>query len=188
MKSGSLLAIDVIGALVVAACLGVGVWYGSLNTESASGRLRELSTQVEELDRHLAQTQSALDIEQDAHRRLQAESGDGDLLPEGAPVERDLKAVTDLTRRNRLELIQFTPAGSQRYPGVLELRYRLSAKGAFKDYMRFLRDFEASSSWADITYLKLDSPNTRTEGGKPGELTVSLYSAIRDQVPETATP
>lgn len=188
MKLGSVFAVDAIGALAVAACLGVGVWYSLLNTDSAADRIGGLAAEAAQLDDALVKTQSSLDAQQAAHRRLQAELGDRDLLPEGAPIERDLKAITDLTRRNHLELIEFTPAGSQEYPGVLELKYRLTARGTFNDYLRFLRDFEASSSWADITYLKLDSPDTQTDGGKPGELTVSLYSAIREEAAETMTP
>lgn len=188
MKAGSLLVVDAVGALVVTASLGMGVWYGLLNTDSASVQIHELSAGVAELDWNLTAAQSDLDALQAARRRLQEELGDRDLLPEQAPVERDLRAISALAGRNRLVLIEFTPAGSLRYPAVLEQRYRLTATGSFADYVRFLGDFEASSSWSDITYLKLASTDPRTGGGKTCELTVSLYSAIREQADEMTTP
>ncbi|HUU84476.1 MAG TPA: hypothetical protein VM243_13330 [Phycisphaerae bacterium] len=188
MRVSSLHAVDALGGLIVAGLLSVGVWYGLPDATGASERIPELKAQVEDLDDNLVEMRSALDGQRAEHRRLESEFGDRDLLPEGAPIERDLKAISDLTKVNNLELIQFTPVGVERYPGVKELRYRLTANGSFNDYVRFLRDFEASSSWADITYLKLDSPDARAGDGKPGEFTVSLYSAIREEDAETTTP
>ena len=187
MKVSSLILVDAIGVLAVAACVAVGLWCGLLGAGDASQQIRELTAQVQQLDESLRRMRTTLKRQSGVYDQRQAAFGARDLLPESTPVERELRAISDLARRHRLELTGFTPLGSKYYPGVRELRYRMTSKGRFGDYLRFLRDFEAGDSWADITLLSLSSANAQTSEGKAGELTISLYSATKEDAIETVT-
>jgi hypothetical protein len=177
MRISSLMVVDVIGVLVVAALAGVAVCYGFLNADRASRELQEITAIVEGLQRTTDETKATLQQQTQVYEARRAALGEGDLLPEEIPIENDLRAVSDIARRHRLELIEFSPLGSFLYPGVRETRYRLRAVGRFAQYLRFFRDFERSDSWADITYLELNSSNAQTQDGKAADLVVSLYSA-----------
>lgn len=188
MKLTSLFVIDVLGAAVVAACAGVGLWYGLFKSNSAPVQIRDLSAEVEEREQTLGKMRAALDEQQAAHRQREATLGERDLLPENTPVERDLRAISDLARQNRLELNDFTPVGTRRYPGVLEVRYRLRSSGRFADYLGFLRGFQDASFWADIARLKLVSTSAQTQENKSSELIVSLYSGTEENAASAESP
>jgi len=188
MKLTSLLVIDVLGAAVVTACAGVGLWYGLFKFNSAPAQIRDLSAEVEELEQTLGKMRAALDGQRATYRQREATLGERDLLPENTPVERDLRAISDLVRQNRLELNDFTPVGTKRYPGVREARYRLRTSGRFADYLGFLRGFQAGSFWGDIARLKLVSAGAQTPENKSGELVVTLYSAIEENAASAESP
>ncbi len=177
MTIRSVYVVDAVGVLAVAALVWAGVEYGLLDVDRSSQEIRQLSGKVDELREAATRMHASLDTQQEELRSRQEALGDGDLLPEQTPVEDDLRAVSDLARQNNLELIEFTPMGAAQYPGVQETRYRMRTKGRYAQHSGFLRDFQRCASWADITFLKMESPNARTPDDKSGEMTVSLYSA-----------
>ena len=181
VKVSALFLVDVLGALAVLAIAWVGVWQGVLSADETSTQIKELSTAVNEQEHILSRMKTALESQREAHLASQATLGERDLLPEETPVENDLRAISDLAQRNSLELTEFTPQGSANYPGIEETRYRLQARGQFARYLGFLRDFQQSASWADITYLKLTSSDAQTQNDKAGDLIFSLYSATNEE-------
>lgn len=187
MKVNSLIVIDAIGFLVTGLCAAVGLWCGVLDAGATSRSIRELSAQVQQLDENHNRLKAVLEQRHDAFEQRQAAFGARGLLPGSSSVEHELRAVSDLARANRLELTGFTPAGSKQYPGLQEVRYRMSAKGRFADYLGFLRAFQAGDSWADITFLALNSSDAQAPDATSGELTISLYSAIKEGAAEAAT-
>ncbi len=184
MKIPPLIGIDLAGALAVAACAGVGIWQGLLEPNGSARRIRELSAQTAELEAALNKTGVILETKQVAYRARQAALGERDLLPDTIPLERDLRTLTELADRHRLEIDELTPLPHRQYPGVREARYRLRAGGRFADFIGFLHAFEQHASWADITFVDLSSPEADSSSGKSGVMVVSLYSAITPQ-PDT---
>ncbi|MCP4249586.1 MAG: hypothetical protein GY778_21305 [bacterium] len=178
MKLPPLIGIDLVGALAVAACAGVGVWQGLVEPNGSAQRIRDLSAETAEFEANLNKTGVILESKQTAYRERQAALGERDLLPDTIPLERDLRTLTELADRNRLEIDEFTPLPSRQYPGVQEDRYRLRATGRFADFISFLGEFEQHASWTDITFVNLTSPEAESSVGKSGVMVVSLYSAI----------
>lgn len=188
MKLSSLLVIDVLGAAVALGCAGAGLRYGLLKPNSAPAQINDLSAEVEQLEETLVKMRAALDGQRATYSQREATLGERDLLPENTPVERDLRAISDLAQENRLELNDFTPVDTKRYPGVLEVRYRLRSSGRFADYLGFLRGFQGGSFWADIARLKLVSTSAETQEGKSGELIICLYSGTDEDAASAETP
>ena len=188
MKLNSLILVDAVGTLAVGACITVAVWCGLLDAAGAADQISDLTGEVARLEDALGSMKSLLERQQDEYQQRQAAFGARDLLPESTSVEGELRTVNDLAQKNRLELTGFTPLGSKRYPGVDELRYRMTAQGSFADHLGFLRDFETGASWADITFLELSAVNAQAPNGRTAEFTISLYSAVKENAVETATP
>jgi outer membrane murein-binding lipoprotein Lpp len=177
----------VIGFLVVGLCVGAGAWCGLLDAGTNSQRIRELNAQVQQLENTHNKLKATLEAKQDAYDQRQAAFGARELLPESSPVEGELGAVSALGRQHRLELTGFTPAGSKQYPGIDEVRYKMSAKGRFASYLGFLEEFQGGDSWADVTYLSLKSGDAQAPAATTGELTISMYSATKEDAAEAAT-
>ena len=175
-----LLLIDGLGAVLVAGCAWVGAWYGVWGTVRTSGELTELSSTVEDLETTFVRLKNTLEAKQEAYQQRLTELGQRELLPEKTPAEENLRAIAELVRQSQLELLELTPAESRRYPGVIEQRYELRLSGAFTDYVRFFKAFEASPFWGDIVGLRLTSTNAQAPGGKSGLMTVSLYSTVTE--------
>jgi len=186
VKVPQLILVDVIGAAVALSCAAVGVWEGLLKPNNAGQKIHDLSGELSQLEEEVEKAKAVLAAQRDAYRQRQSALGERDLLPENVPVERDLRALSDLAVRNGLEVREFSPLGTRRYPGVQEVRFALRTTGGFDNYLGFLRGFEASSSWADITFLKVDSTSLQTGEGKSGEMTVCLYSATTERPAGTA--
>ena len=187
MKVNSLLLVDLLGFLVVGSCVGAGAWCGLLDAGADSQRIRELNVQVQQIESTYNKLKAILEAKQDTYNQRRATFGARDFLPESSPVEGELGAVSALARRHRLELTGFTPAGSKQYPGINEVRYKMSAKGRFASYLGFLQEFQADDSWADVTYLSLKSGDAQAPVATTGELTISMYSATKEDAAEAAT-
>ena len=111
MKISSLLLVDAIGLLAVGACAGAGVWFGVVDAADASTQIRDLSAEVDRLGDDLGRLKSALERQRDEQQQRQTAFGARDLLPNSTPVEQELRTVSSLAEKNRLELTGFTPLG-----------------------------------------------------------------------------
>ncbi|MCH7812808.1 MAG: hypothetical protein IID40_02185, partial [Planctomycetes bacterium] len=78
MKLPPLIGIDLVGALAVAACAGVGIWQGLLEPNGSARRIQDLSAQTAELEANLNKTGVILETKQIAYRERQAALGERD--------------------------------------------------------------------------------------------------------------
>ncbi|MFQ5489713.1 MAG: hypothetical protein ACE5GE_03225 [Phycisphaerae bacterium] len=177
MKIKSLAIVDAIGAATALACAAGGMWFGFVGSDQTTGRIDLLTEQVAQLSGLLEGLQAARLRQEDIFHQRSEAFGGRDLLPEASPVEHELRTVTDLAREHGLDLTGLVPLGYWDYPGLREVRYRMTAKGTYTSYVRFLHAFEQAASWSDVTYLRMDSADPQVPNDKYGELTVSLYAA-----------
>jgi len=188
MKMPPFLLVDACGVLVVAGLASVGLRYGLSGADQTAHQVRTLAAAVDDLTYNARRMKNTLEAQRAAYQARSSDFEEGDLLPEKTPVEADLRVISDLARRNHLQLTEFTPLGTTRYPGVCERQYRFKAGGTFAWHVGFLRDFRRSASWADITFVKLLSPDPQTLGDKACELVVSLYSATGEEAGQSEGP
>ena len=172
-----LIVVDVLGGLAALACAAAGIGFGWIGSDQTARRIDVLTNQGIQLNRRMAALKTALHRQQDLFQQRTQAFGARDLLPEASPVERELRTVTDLARSNGLEVTGLVPIGSWNYPGLREVRYRMTTSGSYTSYVRFLRAFEQAASWSDLTFIELSSADPQSSEQKLGELTISLYAA-----------
>ncbi len=186
MKLNSVVMIDIAGALSVAACLGTSFWFSFYGTGATAKTLHALNQEVRHAEDMQSRMDEAIRRKTDAGHERQDTVGESDFLPQATPVERELRQLSELARKNGLQVAGLMPLGAYQYPGIQELRYKMTTSGTFNDYVQFLDDFQQSSSWADVTFLKMASADPQVTQNKRADLTFSFYSAA-DKAEEEST-
>ncbi len=173
-------SIDAIGALLLAALLGVGLWSALLQTTAISRRMRAAQDE-------LADVRTARRAGETAVQRLQSEIAEleAEMQQRGAPVpgssaEDELHAVASIARQNGLEILSVSPMPAQEYPGLSEVRYALEGRATFSAWTAFLARFEQMPFWGDITQVKMRAERAAPQEAAAPHLvsfTLSLFSA-----------
>lgn len=182
MKHRTLLIIDVAGALLTGVLLTTVAWYAFLKPDTATSRVRLVSGEVEQSRADLGRLQMALDRQAALNHKLKGLAAQKGRLPTKSPVEQDLRTITSLAESNNVDFVSVAPTSEVRYPGVLELRYRVDTTGTYPDHLRFLAAFERCSSWADVTYMRVRRSVADVNELEPickSELTLSFFSAVQ---------
>ena len=183
----TILIVDVLGGLVFCALATFGVWHALLRPSAAFAELGELRDTLEDRSGDVVKLEREFVRQGKLLRERQAELDGGGAPPRRIPLEDNLRAISVLARRAGMDLAEITPLGKTWYPGIGEVRYRVTGGGRYETLSAVLRDFENCDFWGDITYLRIGRTN---RGGasvterEDLELTVSFYSA-HDEVPAT---
>lgn len=176
----SLVIYDLVGAALVCGLAALGIWSGFFHLQASAERVDRARKQLATTAATLAEAETALRNEQAQRSQLAGDIARRGALPQRSPVEDDLRDVARIARDSAVELVQVTPLAGEKYPGLVELRYSVRARGNFAGLLGFLRDFEHSSLWADITGLQIGQ-GTRGEGNGEGEqqaeIILSLFAA-----------
>lgn len=182
MKLRTLLIIDVAGALFTCGLLTTVAWYAFLKPETATSRMRQLTDEAEQSRADLGRLQMALDRQAASNHKLKGLAAQKGRLPTKSPVEHDLRTITALAEANNVSFVLVAPTSKVRYPGVLELRYRVNTTGTYPDNLRFLAAFEQCSLWADVTHMRVRRSVADVNELEPickSELTLSFFSAVQ---------
>ena len=182
MRRHTLLMIDATGVLLTGVLLTTAAWYAFLKPDSATSRVRVVSDDVDQSRADLRQLQMALDRQAASNRSLKTLAAQEERLPSKSPVENDLRIITSLAKSNNVKLVSVAPTSEVRYPGVLELRYRVDTTGTYPDHVRFLAAFERCSLWADVTHMRVRRSVRDVNELEPickSELTLSFFSAVQ---------
>lgn len=182
MGRRTLQMIDVAGTLLTGVLLTTVAWYAFLKPDTATSRVRLVLEEVEQSRADLRQLQMALDRQVALNRNLMVSAAQKGRLPTKSPVEHDLRTITALANSNRVKFVSVAPTSEVRYPGVLELRYRVDTTGTYPDHLRFLAAFEGCSLWADVTYMRMQRSVSDVNEIEPmcnSQLTLSFYSAVQ---------
>jgi hypothetical protein len=172
--------VDAIGGALVCACLAVGGWFAFGPPQQVAGALQARRKDADQLEKDVAEMRAAVVAAQARLAGTQETVNSLGALPRETRPEKDLNTIAELARGRKLRLSQVTPLFTIDYPGVRETRYAIEGTGSFADWMAFLRSFEASPFWADITNLEIGTtPGGRTKAASAPEarLTVSFYVA-----------
>lgn len=182
MKYSTLLIIDVAGALCTGALLSTVTWYAFLKPDTATSRVRLVSEEVEQSRADLGQLRTALDRQMALNRTLKKSAAKKGRLPTKSPVENNLRTIASLAKSNNVRFVSVAPTSEVRYPGVLELRYRVDTTGTYPNLLRFLDAFERCSLWADVTHMRVRRSVVDVNQLEPlcnSELTLSFFSAVQ---------
>jgi Tfp pilus assembly protein PilO len=178
--------VDAIGGALVCACLAVGGWFAFGPPQQAAEALQTRRTDADQLEKDVAEMRASVQAAQARLAGTQEKVNGLGALPREMRLEKDLNTIAELARGHKLSLSQVTPLSTGEYPGLREARYAIQGTGSFADWMAFLRSFEASPFWADITNLEIGT----AAGGRSGtlsapeaRLTVSFYAATDPENP-----
>jgi hypothetical protein len=178
--------VDAIGGALVCICLAIGGWFAFGPPQQAAGTLRTHRADADRLEKDVAEMRTAVVAAQARLADTQEKVNSLGALPREMRLEKDLNTIAELARGHKLSLSQVTPLSTVDYSGVRETRYAIQGTGSFASWMAFLRSFEASPFWADITNLEIGmAPGGRPNAGSAPEarLTVSFYAATEPARP-----
>lgn len=182
MVNRSLLVVDLGGGLAALACLTVGGWYGWVNPHAAGPMLDTMQATVNQQQAELARAAGQLTEQEVILQETRAEAESRGRLPSTTALEKDLGAIVALAQRHRLTVKQVSPLPAVNYPGILEQRYSMDARGSFADWITFLREFEDGEFWVDITHVRLasDQATGTTESAPSAQMILSFFSAVQE--------
>lgn len=179
--------IDLVGGVVNLALLLACARLIASNDTSAGRDVerheRNIQQTSRELDRLTAENDRQLRLLDEVRRELE---GVG-TLPEGTPVEEDLRLLAQIATRNGLETVRVMPLAGRDYPGMHETRYSFQLRGRTQAMARMLKGVEEAPCWADVSYLRLQREGADRDGSAIllASLTFSLFSAAPDDAPPT---
>jgi len=185
MRKTSLLAYDLVGAAVACGVAALGAWCAFYHVHVSVDRQQRARTALSSATTQLAEIESALRQARVERARLAADITQRGALPQRTPIEEDLRELTQLARGNGVELVQVTPMPQEKYPGLVEIRYAVQARSDFTSLVAFLRGFETSNLWADITGLNIGGSAGRAEaveGERSSALVVSFFQSQENVV------
>jgi hypothetical protein len=181
------IGIDIIGGLLVGACIAVGAWFALGPPKDAAASLGPRKAEASALESDVSRIRMALrqarNSVEEARKKVDALGS----LPQSVPIERDLDALAGVARSCHLTIGEVAPHATVDYPGVRELQYSIKGEGTFPDWMTFLRAFEEQSCWADVTHMKLEARKQSSPVATPrprAELTISFYAACENEIEE----
>lgn len=189
MANRSLLVVDLCGGLAALACLTVGGWYGWLNPHAAGPMLDTLQATVNQQQAELARAKGQLTEQEVILQETRAEAESRGRLPGTTALEKDLGAIVALAQRHRLTVKQMSPLPAVNYPGILEQRYSMDARGSFADWIAFLGEFQNTEFWVDITQVRLMSDHVTgaTDSAPTAQMILSFFSAVQETGDEPKT-
>ncbi|MCH7701823.1 MAG: hypothetical protein IID37_09050 [Planctomycetes bacterium] len=182
MVNRSVLVVDLCGGLAALACLTVGGWYGWLNPDASGPMLDTMQATVNHQQAELVRARGRLTQQEVILQETRAEAESRGQLPSTTALEKDLGAIVALAQRHRLTVQQVSPLPAVNYPGILEQRYSIDARGSFADWIAFLRAFEGDEFWVDITHVRLasDRATGTTESAPTAQMILSFFSAVQE--------
>ena len=153
----SLLAIDITGGFIVAACAASIVWLTVLREDRAPAMIRELSKNTTATRNEIAKAKTQRDEQQALLTTRRGELANRGQLPEQSPVEAYFQTLARLAAQNRLQVRGQGPLSPRTYPGMLEQRFSYEVAGSLPDLARFLSAIESSDAWADVSFFKIET-------------------------------
>ncbi len=180
MNKNPLILYDIAGTTIMLCLAAVATWCGAIHSPSVSGKLAEMETNLEKMESSLRNTENAIRRKTVELGDLQADIESRGALPSKSPVETNLRNITRLARDNEVELISVKPSEEKAYPGLTEIKYAIEAKSGFRDLVQFLKDFEESEFWADVTKLKVETGSRNrvaNDNTQSSELVLSLFAS-----------
>ncbi|HRX83813.1 MAG TPA: hypothetical protein P5572_02200 [Phycisphaerae bacterium] len=176
MHKRSLIIYDLVGTALVCGAAALGVWSGFFHLHTSVARLAQARDRLAATAATLADAEAALRMEQARGTQLKADISQRGALPRQSPVEDDLRDVARLARESNMDLVQVTPLAGEKYPGLVELRYNVLTRGDFAELLHFLRAFEQSTLWADITGVDIGAPQQGEDGQQRTSIVLSLFA------------
>ena len=181
-----LLAIDIVGGGVVAACLCGFLWLMAVHSDQTTREIREATRTIQTVQQELASLKNVRESQRTILQTRRAELARDGQLPEQIPLEEYFQALMGLTKQHRLKVLSHHPVAHRQYPGLLEQRYTYELSGSTHDLIRFLSEVERTSYWADVSYLKVErghAPAGGVSDERMARLTLSLFSALPVETP-----
>lgn len=184
MKPGSrleMLAIDVVGACLVGACVAAFFWLMVGKSDMVRDEIRKASSDLASAETEFSRLRIEHSTEHANLADRKAQQARIGKLPSRAPTEQYFQSLSQLAVSRHLKVLQHNPLASVEYPGLLEQRFTYEVAGEWPNIVLFLRDIELSDAWADVAYLKV-SHGGKTAGNESNErpvaLTISMFSAM----------
>ena len=171
---------DLIGGGLVLTLISVGLWSTFIHLPDSSERFARAQGELTDLNQSLRAVEHNLRNSTVELAGVETEVDERGALPDSAPVDANLQAITRLIQTNNIELINVDPIEQKQYPGLLELNYKVQCRSGFDAILAFLADFESEPFWADLTKLRILGAPTSMDSKDVShrtEFVVSLFAA-----------
>lgn len=176
--SWSMLAIDTTGLAATLLLLGLGVW--SAWPRKEVDRIGDLTTDIAAVKNELNTLRGSLEEQKKLDVQLRVELSASGRLPDQSPQEVHLQILSNLAAQNYLTVTRQLPLAPREYPGLLEQRFAFEVTGSAADLGRFFHAVETSSSWTDVSFLKLDRGKSEDDVSQRNALlTFSAFSMAK---------
>ncbi len=179
-----MMQVNVIGGVVV--CLGIAmtVWFGALNTRSAASELSQIIDQQISLQTEHSKLQKKIGSYALEWEQLKEQAERQGNLDTQDPPEVRLRTIRQMAEGHGWRNIGIMPVQWRRVADVAEQTFSVTAEAPYAQFLLFLRAFESSSIWADISHLAV-SPLPKDHLDKPQqcrlEITLNFYSSFEPE-------
>lgn len=171
--------IDLCGGAGVVTLLAAALYFTLVEGQDAKTAFNNAAADVAARRRDLAGLQSVAARQRELLAEREKQLAQTGHVPPQTPTEEYFGHLSALATQHRLKILRHNPVPSQEYPGLREERFAFDVIGAFPDLIEFFRALEASSYWADVSYLRVSSVRQEGAAAEPAaiaNLTVSLFS------------
>lgn len=189
MKSTrQLIAYDILGAVLSVLALGVGLWTGLVRYPQSERLLHGARNRLEQTRSKARLMDVAIRAKQTAIEDLERKLADEGALPTRTPSDATLRKLTEIAEKKGVKVTNVRPRDLHTHGSLSEHRFSINATCAFDRLVGFLRAFENTEVWADVTEIGIakDGRDNGTTDAKPSvSLVVSLFSMSHDAESET---
>ncbi len=185
----SLWALDAAGGALTLLLLALGAWSAWPQRSPGDQHPQNLTAALASAKNDLATLRSSLEQQKALQARYQSDLNAAGAMPDQSPQETHLQLLSGLAAQNHLSVVRQLPLSPREYPGLLEQRFAYEVTGTMPDLARFFKAVESSTSWTDISYVKVDQgKGVDNTGQRNALLTFSAFSMARQQPPAAAQP
>ncbi len=172
--------IDGVGGAVVLAGICTVTWFGSLKTDSAADQLEQMRNNQLDMQVEHYRLQKAIERNVAEWRSLKEKAQREGNLDDQLSVQERLRAIREMADRHGWDDVQIMPVQWRSAIDVAEQTFSISSRATYYEMISFLKAFERSDTWADISHLAIKPIRTdhvHDEQQCQLELTLNFYSS-----------
>ena len=173
--------IDAAGVVVVLSALAIAGWFGLFKTNSATAELHDVLDRQVDLQTQHSRLQKLIGKYATDWEQLKIEAESRGNLDTQEPPELRLRAIRRMAERHGWINLGIMPVQWRHVTDVAEQTFSITAEAPYTDILAFLKEFEESRLWADISHFTV-KPIARRSIDDPKlcklEITLNFYSSF----------
>ena len=172
--------IDVLGVAVTLVGAGVGLWFGVARSDSAAQELDLILDRRMDMQTEHSTLQNAIQRDQGEFQQLQKQARREGNLDDQKPVQVRLRGIRNMADQHGWSDVQIMPVQWRSAADVAEQTFSITAVAGYMELLAFAAEFEASSTWADVSHLSIEPLSKQKAADLQRcklEVTLNFYSS-----------